>query len=258
MVASPLASRPKLAPLSPGRFALQLTVSQETHDLLRYAQALLGHVLPSGDVAAVLQRALDALVEKLERQKFARSARWRPRHGSAKGRYVPAEVRRTVWQRDGGQCTFVSESGKRCGSTTRLEFDHVDPVARGGQATADRMRLRCRAHNQYAAECTFGAGFMRGKREEARCRTAQARASAQAHAQERARDCEQATAEPAIELDVRPWLRHLGFSAEEARRGAALCANIPDAPLESRVQVALRGLAPKCLHRAAPVASSPA
>jgi hypothetical protein len=178
---APPANRARVAPLSPGRFALQVTVCQATHDKLRYAQALLGHALSSGDLATVLDRALDELVEKLERQKFARSARSRARHGAARGRYVPAEVRRTVWQRDGGQCTFVSESGKRCGSTTRLEFDHVDPVARGGQTTVDRMRLRCRAHNQYEAECTFGVGFMRGKRQEARYRTALAQERAHVH-----------------------------------------------------------------------------
>jgi 5-methylcytosine-specific restriction endonuclease McrA len=223
---------------------------------LRYAQALLGHALPSGDVATVLKRALGSLVRDLEQQKFARSARSRPRRSAAHGRYIPADIRRTVWQRDGGQCTFMSEHGKRCESTTRLEFDHIDPVARGGETSADRMRLRCRAHNQYTAECTFGAGFMRGKREEARCRAAQEQAHARAR--KRGQTQSQAAEEPTSELDVRPWLRQLGFSAEEARRGAALCAQIPDAPLEQRVRVALRGLAPNCVRKAAPVESGPA
>jgi hypothetical protein len=49
-----------------------------------------------------------------------------------------------------------------------LEFDHVHEVARGGEATIEGVRLRCRAHNQYAAECTFGSKFMKKKREEAR------------------------------------------------------------------------------------------
>ena len=71
----PPAPRARLVPLSPGRFALQLTVNQTTHDLLRYAQALLGHALPSGDVAEVIERALHELVRKLEKQKFAASAR---------------------------------------------------------------------------------------------------------------------------------------------------------------------------------------
>jgi 5-methylcytosine-specific restriction endonuclease McrA len=113
----------------------------------------------------VLKRALDSLVLELEKQKFAKSARSRPQRGAANGRRVPAEVKRTVWQRDHGQCTFVSDRGKRCEATTRLEFDHIEPVARGGQASVGGIRLRCRAHNQYAAERTFGTEFMRWKRE---------------------------------------------------------------------------------------------
>ncbi len=178
-VAAPVA-RPKLAPLSPGRFALQLTVDQETYDQLRYAQSLLGHALPSGDVVQVFRRALDALVRELEQHKFAKSARSRPRRSAANGRYVPAEIRRAVWQRDGGRCTFVSDAGRRCEERTRLEFDHVDPVARGGRTTVDRMRLRCRAHNEYAAECAFGSEFMDRKRRGAQ--RAQGRVEARARA----------------------------------------------------------------------------
>jgi hypothetical protein len=46
----------------------------------------------------------------------------------------------------------------------------VHPVARGGKATIENTRLRCRAHNQYEAERTYGAGFMREKREAGRAR----------------------------------------------------------------------------------------
>jgi hypothetical protein len=167
-LAQPSSPRAKPVPLSPGRFALQVTVDQETYDRLRYAQALLGHALPSGDVPTVLKRALEALIEKLEKSKFAKSARPRPQRGVAEGRHVPAAVRRAVQERDGGQCTFVSETGRRCGSRTRLEFDHVEAFARGGQATVGGIRLRCRAHNQYAAERMFGSEFMQGKRQQAR------------------------------------------------------------------------------------------
>jgi len=88
-------------------------------------------------------------------------------------------VKRDVWERDQGQCTFVSDTGRRCESRKFLEYDHVDPVARGGQATVQGLRLRCRGHNQLEAERTFGAGFMSAKREEAR-RTAAARTRAAA------------------------------------------------------------------------------
>jgi 5-methylcytosine-specific restriction endonuclease McrA len=166
--------RAKPAPLSPGRFALQVTVDQETYEQLRYAQALLGHAVPSGDVAEVLRRALHSLVQDLEKRKFAKCDRSRRQSASANGRYIPAAVRRAVVERDGGQCTYVSHSGKRCESRSRLEFDHIQPFARGGQATVGGIRLCCRAHNQHAAERTYGTEFMRGKQEESRRRSSEA------------------------------------------------------------------------------------
>jgi 5-methylcytosine-specific restriction endonuclease McrA len=251
-LSGPAAPRARVVPLSPGRFALQFTVDQATHDKLRYAQALLGHALPSGEVAKVFERALDALVNQLEKQKFAKCARSRPQRGTPKGRHIPAAVRRMVWERDGGQCTFVSELGKRCESRTRLEWDHVEPVARGGQATPDNLRLRCRAHNQYAAERTFGHEFMRAKREQSRASAARAKARARADADARARE------EAASERDVIPWLRELGYNAARARKGADACAHIPEAPLEERLKVALRALAPHCVRWTPQAASAPA
>jgi 5-methylcytosine-specific restriction endonuclease McrA len=231
--------------LAPQRFAVQFTIGQSAHDKLVHAQALLSHQLPSGDIAAVFERALDALIRQLEKGKFAASQTpraARPCSGgprpTAGSRYIPAHVRRGVWQRDGGQCTFVSEAGHRCPARARLEFDHVHEVARGGEASVAGIRLRCQAHNQYGAERTFGAEFMRHKRRAA----AEMRSAAQVPAATRARThatVEAVAAERASDRDVVPWLRQLGFSAAEARRAAALCEDIPDASLEERVRRAL-------------------
>jgi hypothetical protein len=46
------------------------------------------------------------------------------------------------------------------------------------------------------------------------------------------------------EQDVIPWLRRLGFSANEARRAAVQCESIPDASLEERLRLALSCLRP--------------
>ncbi len=173
-------SRPaKVEPLAPRRYALHLTMSQEMHDKLRHAQALLSHALPSGDVPQVLERALDALIANLEKAQFAATDKPRQIRASANPRTIPAHVRRAVRERDGCQCTFVSESGQRCPERHFLEFDHIDPVARGGKATAERMRLRCRAHNQYEAEQTFGIKFIQDRRRESMRRSTVAR---EAHA----------------------------------------------------------------------------
>lgn len=225
--------RPRVKPLAPERYALQVSIGQATHDKLRYAQALLGHQIAPSDVAGVLDRALDALIHRLEKRKFGATSR--PRRGlgqrAAKGRHVPAEIRRTVWERDGGRCTFVSEAGRRCPARTRLEFDHIQEVARGGEATVAGIRLRCRAHNQYQAEQAFGTEFMRHKRQEAKRRATETQTR------------RAAVVTPGPERDVAPWLRHLGFRADEVRRAAALCEAIPEASLEERVRLALSSLA---------------
>src|SRR2546426_275322 len=135
--------------------------------------------MPSGDIVQVLERGLDSLIREQERCKFAATSRPRPNRRQARGRrYVPAHVKRAVWKRDEGRCTFVSTTGQRCPAGTMLEYDHVDPVALGGKATVEGIRLRCRAHNQYAAECAFGTDFMRNKREGARRARAEVRAAA--------------------------------------------------------------------------------
>src|SRR5262249_19838067 len=100
---------PKVAPLSAGRFLLQASIPTSAHDKLRYIQALLGHAVPTGDLAEVLERSFDAYIEKLEQQKFAATSRPRAGRTSHDPPHIPAAVKRAVWERDGGQCSFVGE-----------------------------------------------------------------------------------------------------------------------------------------------------
>jgi dTMP kinase len=120
------------------------------------------------------------------------------------------------------------------------------------------VRLLCRAHNQYEAERTYGAGFMERKREEVRRerekqheaarRAAEARRAEKERRRERARAeaearREEARATKAAESDpgtsVIPWLRSLGLRAEQAKRAAAAVEAMADAPLDARMRAAL-------------------
>jgi hypothetical protein len=65
-------------------------------------------------------------------------------------------VRRAVHERDGGQCRYVSEQGRRCSARERLEFHHVAAHARGGDRSPENIQLMCRAHNAHLAELEFG------------------------------------------------------------------------------------------------------
>jgi 5-methylcytosine-specific restriction endonuclease McrA len=69
-------------------------------------------------------------------------------------------VKRAVWERDGGRCTFTSPDGHRCESRRQLELDHVHADWLGGPPAIDNLRLRCRVHNALHAEETFGQGHM--------------------------------------------------------------------------------------------------
>ncbi|HET7753197.1 MAG TPA: HNH endonuclease signature motif containing protein [Anaeromyxobacteraceae bacterium] len=75
-------------------------------------------------------------------------------------RAIPIAVRREVWLRDEGCCSWVGEDGQRCRSRWKLEFDHIRPVAHGGKSTPDNLRLACRAHNVLHAEQVFGREHM--------------------------------------------------------------------------------------------------
>ena len=227
--------------------------SGERQEKLCYVQSLLAHARPGADMDQLLDLAVDCLKAKLEKQKFGKCSRPGKQRGSKNARYIPLEVKREVWERDGGRCAFVGTGGKRCDARAPLEFDHLDPVARGGGATVSSVRLLCRAHNQYEAELIYGDAFMHGKREQAKQRAAEAKA--ERAAKEAAKAAAAAAAETADEII--PWLRELGYSLQRARRGVELCAQIPDAPIEERMKTALRGLAPKCVH-IKPQSASPA
>ena len=154
-----------MTPLSAERYALQVTLGKAAREDLQRAQDLLGSEVAPGDIAEVLGRALRLLVSQLEKRKCAATAKPRPARRPKPGsRHVPASVRRAVWERDGGRCAFVGNGGHRCTATRGLEYDHVEPVARGGTASVDGIRLLCRAHNQFEAERTYGAAFMDHKR----------------------------------------------------------------------------------------------
>ena len=68
----------------------------------------------------------------------------------ASGRAIPAAVKRQVWQRDGGRCSYLDRrTGRRCNSRHLIEIDHIVPYALGGDADPGNLRLLCRAHHRH-------------------------------------------------------------------------------------------------------------
>jgi 5-methylcytosine-specific restriction endonuclease McrA len=218
-----------LTPLRADRYKVQFTAGQRLHDKIKQAQHLLRSQVPSGELAEVVERALDVLIAQRMKERFAvvrkrkpaksqqstqpprqqparprpsiqqfasqqpsrqqsphqqstsqqlsgqqwprEQSRYQPSAGQQSpqqqpsreqpSRHIPSEVRRQVFARDGMQCTYVSQAGRRCEQRAGLEFHHEQPFARGGETSVASVRLTCRAHNALFAEQDYGREFMR-------------------------------------------------------------------------------------------------
>jgi hypothetical protein len=151
-------------PLSAASYKVQFTASQALKDKLDRARELLSHANPSGDLAVLMERAMDALIAELEKTRRGKAKRPRASKGTKPGT-VSREARREVFERDGEQCGYVSESGQRCQERAFLEIDHDLAKGRGGSDETKNLRVRCKAHNGLLAEQTYGRAHVeRAKR----------------------------------------------------------------------------------------------
>jgi len=167
--------RPTVAaqPLSPQRYKLQVTLSKETHDKLQKAQKLLRHQVSNGDLAEVIDRALDALVDEQMKRQFGATDRPRNKQTQqaktdggggktgAPSRHIPHAVRRQVLERDGLRCSYHDDDGNRCEQTAFLQLHHLEPFGKGGGHSAENVRIFCQAHNRHAAEQDYGVECMK-------------------------------------------------------------------------------------------------
>ena len=176
------AGDPRVSLRSEGRFAWQLTADQEMQDLFEEARELIGFN-GARELPDVLKRGLQILVQSLRKARFAETEHPRCAQAPVSARHVPAHVKRAVAERDGHQCAYVSDDGKRCSERMGLQYDHVIPLARGGQSTVANTRLLCGPHNQLEAERVFGEAHVREQREAERARREHARAGRQEAAQ---------------------------------------------------------------------------
>jgi hypothetical protein len=173
-----------LEPRSAETYSLQLSVSRDLKAKLDEARDLMSHTNPTGDLAVVVERALELLLQKLKSRRFGQTGKRKAsdtgemkerkttdcgQPGTSPGctvdvatvpgkrRHIRQEVRRQVAERDGGRCGHVGRDGKRCEARAFLELHHERPWALGGADSVGNLRLLCRAHNRLRAEVELGA-----------------------------------------------------------------------------------------------------
>ena len=151
-----LTSRATVKPLSPARYKVAFTASEGLRDKLERFQAL----IPDGDLASIIDAAVSEKLERLEAKRYGKTNKPRKNLEDADTspgvRGISAAVKRAVWARDRGRCTFIGARGKRCPERHRVEFHHDEPYGLGGGRSVDNVRLACPAHNSYMAELDCG------------------------------------------------------------------------------------------------------
>lgn len=147
----------------PELYEISFPASPETRNLLARAKEVLRHRFPQARTDQVVRLALEKLLAEVDRDLRRPRKRGRPAKpgqaasGARRSRHIPEAVKQKSWDRDGGQCSFVSADGTRCAARAWLEFDHETPYALGGDSRdPSRIRPMCFQHNQWLARRAFG------------------------------------------------------------------------------------------------------
>ncbi|MGK5084130.1 HNH endonuclease signature motif containing protein [Bdellovibrionota bacterium FG-1] len=164
---SPASALPpeKTRQLSQGKTLIQFSADAELMKKIEKLKGLLAHQNSDGSYEGLFEILAEVALKKFEPKKpNPESPQPEPSGNDAntpsvstletqRSRTIPAEVKRQVFARDGGCCTYQDQStGKRCGSRFAIEYDHIQPFAWEGETNTNNLQLRCRRHNAYTAK----------------------------------------------------------------------------------------------------------
>ena len=83
-----------------------------------------------------------------------------PKRSASNSRAIPIAIKRRVWQRDDGRCSYVDpRTGRRCTSRHLLQIDHKIPYALGGSAEPGNLvAVLCPSPASPPGACLTGRG----------------------------------------------------------------------------------------------------
>ena len=148
---------------------IKAVIDESSHKKLEELKSLLSHkspVLSHGELLSILlAEALEKhdprrkkIRKTTQKEKVTSAQKWEYRSKAKKiNRVIPSFLRKHIWERDEGQCTYVHPQTKRkCSSRHLLQIDHIKPFSLGGKSEAGNLRLLCAGHNQLRSQKTFG------------------------------------------------------------------------------------------------------
>ena len=160
----------KVRYLNKDQIEIKLTVNKNSYENLETLKSLLSHISPNMSYGKLFQTLSELGLDKydprrkLKKQNEKKQAvkkqdkvkttlvinKDSKNKSKTNNRYIPAQIKRLVWTRDQGQCSYICpETKKKCGSKHFLQIDHIHPYSLGGSSKLSNLRLLCAGHNQY-------------------------------------------------------------------------------------------------------------
>ncbi|MBD3179440.1 MAG: DUF222 domain-containing protein [Candidatus Latescibacteria bacterium] len=139
------------------RFEIRFSAGEDFMKKLEKVKSLLSRKYPRGvNLELMFEELLDNYLDQNDPER--READNNIKINKLKRtRHIPRNIKDKVYRRDGGRCSFVGKSGRRCSSRWNLQYDHIIPYAKGGDNSPDNLRLLCARHNRLMAEREYGS-----------------------------------------------------------------------------------------------------
>lgn len=135
------AVKPRIEPHAESRYRLQATISRELRDKIERALDLMSHANPKRDLTMLLERAVDALLEKLEKRRLGKTSSTEPSAEPSAPTPAPKKDQTTKGN--------PSRATRRRGfnlddEPSTLDVGQIIPPAKGGMDDGDNLRVRSR------------------------------------------------------------------------------------------------------------------
>jgi hypothetical protein len=176
--APPPAAKPsRLEVLGDERYHLHCTISAVQRRKLERLAEVLGIDNPVRNLPALLEQAIDIALKAKDPAHPRRAKQVVPTETSQeqssssapRSRYIPAAIKRAVFQRDEYRCQFRAADGTRCPQRTHLCIDHIVPFAQGGTNEIPNLQLLCARHNLRKMERDFSFSWHPARQQQSSC-----------------------------------------------------------------------------------------
>jgi hypothetical protein len=137
---TPVVPKESMVVSSPAIITVKFNLTNETMALFDEIKNVLAHNRLTND--EILKKTFKSALVGFKNKKFKIHSKQTPAPPSpSTTRYIPAIIKKQVFNRDKGRCV-------KCKSSYKLEYDHVKPYAQGGEHTVENLRLLCFSCNQ--------------------------------------------------------------------------------------------------------------